>query len=175
MQLRLELFVEAPETSVDFYRRVLGFDVQGSASTGYTLLTNGEAVIAINSRSALSNDHPLRLETGEKAGLGIEIVLSVADIEEAYRTAKESGWPPNHFFQCGRLRFRIFVVPLSGSIRMSISISTGLAFCRNFSARASAACLIAKNGDGNPHRACTSCLRPSAVLRTIGPIWSGFI
>ncbi|MBX5206818.1 VOC family protein [Rhizobium sp. NZLR11] len=109
MQLRLELFVEAPETSVDFYRRVLGFDVQGSASTGYTLLTNGEAVIAINSRSALSNDHPLRLETGEKAGLGIEIVLSVADIEEAYRTAKESGWPVSDPAQqpWGLLDFRL--------------------------------------------------------------------
>ncbi|OWV82356.1 glyoxalase [Rhizobium sp. R634] len=93
MQLRLELFVEAAERSLDFYRRVLGFEIRGSASAEYTMLTNGDAVIAINLRSALPSDHPLRIETGEKAGLGIEIVLSVADVEDAYRTAKESGWP----------------------------------------------------------------------------------
>ncbi|MBB2823379.1 UNVERIFIED_ORG: putative glyoxalase superfamily protein PhnB [Rhizobium esperanzae] len=57
------------------------------------MLTNGDAVIAINSRSALASDHPLRIETGERAGLGIEIVLSVADVDGAYRRAKESGWP----------------------------------------------------------------------------------
>ncbi|MEF0938917.1 VOC family protein [Rhizobium sp. BR 362] len=93
MQLRLELFVKAPETSLDFYRRVLGFEVQGSASAEYTMLTNGDAVIAINSRSVLSSDHPLRVETGERAGIGVEIVLSVDDVEDAYRIAKASGWP----------------------------------------------------------------------------------
>jgi len=89
----LELFVEAPERSVDFYRRILGFEVHGSMSKEYTMLTNGDAVIAINSRSALSRDHPLRIETDQRAGLGVEIVLSVADVEDAFRRAKESGWP----------------------------------------------------------------------------------
>ncbi|RWX19116.1 glyoxalase [Rhizobium hidalgonense] len=93
MQLRLEPFVETPERSLDFYRRVLGFEIQGPANADYTLLTNDDAVIAINRRIALSSDHPLRIETGEKVGLGVEIVLSVTDIEGAYRTAKESGWP----------------------------------------------------------------------------------
>ena len=93
MQLRLELFVEAPERSLDFYRLILGFEIRGSASAEYTLLTNGDAAIAINSRSALASDHPLRIETGERVGLGIEIVLSVSDVDDAYRKAKESGWP----------------------------------------------------------------------------------
>jgi len=93
LQLSLELFVEAPEKSLDFYRRFLGFEIQGSASVEYTMLTNGDALIAINTRSALSSDHPLRIETGERAGLGVEIVLKVADVEGAYRAAKESGWP----------------------------------------------------------------------------------
>lgn len=93
MQLSLELFVESPEKSLDFYRRVLGFEVQGSPSTEYTMLQSGDAVIAINSRSVLSTDHPLRIDTGQRAGLGIEIVLKVADVEGAYRAAKESGWP----------------------------------------------------------------------------------
>ncbi|MBY5635915.1 glyoxalase [Rhizobium leguminosarum] len=93
MQLSLELFVESPEKSLDFYRRVLGFEVQGSASTEYTMLKNGDAVVAINSRSALSTDHPLRIASGQRAGLGVEIVLKVADVEDAYRAAKESGWP----------------------------------------------------------------------------------
>ncbi|MGO8484958.1 hypothetical protein AB9F39_38015, partial [Rhizobium leguminosarum] len=34
-----------------------------------------------------------RIDTGQRAGLGVEIVLKVADFEGAYRTAKESGWP----------------------------------------------------------------------------------
>ncbi|WFT86828.1 VOC family protein [Rhizobium leguminosarum] len=93
MQLSLELFVESPEESLDFYRRVLGFQVQGSARTEYTMLKNGDAVIAINSRSVLSTDHPLRIDAGQRAGLGVEIVLKVAAVEDAYRAAKESGWP----------------------------------------------------------------------------------
>ncbi|WP_209888504.1 VOC family protein [Rhizobium leguminosarum] len=93
MQLRLELFVEAPERSLDFYRRVLGFEIQGPANANYTLLTNGDAVIAINRQTVLSSDHPLRIETGERVGLGVEIVFSVNDIEDSYRAAKASGWP----------------------------------------------------------------------------------
>ncbi|MBY2951881.1 VOC family protein [Rhizobium leguminosarum] len=93
MQLSLELFVESLEKSLDFYRRALGFEIKGSPSTDYTMLKNGDAVIAINSRSVLSTDHPLRIDTGQRAGLGIEIVLKVADVEDAYRAAKESGWP----------------------------------------------------------------------------------
>ncbi|MBB4481299.1 VOC family protein [Rhizobium etli] len=93
MQLRLELFVEAPEISLDFYRRVLGFAVQGTATAEYTILSNGDAVIAISSRSALSSDRPLRMKSDERVGHGVEIVLSVNDIEDAYRTAKASSWP----------------------------------------------------------------------------------
>jgi uncharacterized glyoxalase superfamily protein PhnB len=93
LQLSLELFVGTPEKSLDFYQRVLGFEVQGSASAEYTMLKNDDAVIAINSRSVLSSDHPLRVETGGRAGLGVEIVLLVADVEGTYRTAKSSGWP----------------------------------------------------------------------------------
>lgn len=93
MQLKLELFVDVPEESISFYCRTLGFEVSGSISSEYTMLTNGDAVIAINSRRALANNHPLRIETGERTGLGIEIVLSVADVEIAYRMAEKSGWP----------------------------------------------------------------------------------
>ncbi|MGO7802968.1 VOC family protein [Rhizobium ruizarguesonis] len=93
MHLSLELFVESPEKSIDFYRRVLGFEVQGSASTEYTMLKNGDAVVAINSRSVLSTDHPLRIASGQRVGLGVEIVLKAGDVEDAYRAAKESGWP----------------------------------------------------------------------------------
>ncbi|ARO23519.1 glyoxalase/bleomycin resistance protein/dioxygenase family protein [Rhizobium sp. TAL182] len=59
----------------------------------YTMLRNGDAVIAINSQSVLSSDHPLRGEIGNRVGLGVEIVLKVADVEDAYRKAEESGWP----------------------------------------------------------------------------------
>jgi hypothetical protein len=35
----------------------------------------------------------VRVDAGERTGLGVEIVLKVADIENAYRIAKESDWP----------------------------------------------------------------------------------
>ncbi|ANK91117.1 MULTISPECIES: VOC family protein [Rhizobium] len=93
MNLTLELFVQTPQTSIDFYQRVLGFEVEGSASREYTMLRNGDAVIAINSQSVLSSDHPLRGEIGNRVGLDVEIVVKVADVEDAYRKAEESGWP----------------------------------------------------------------------------------
>ncbi|MBX4892076.1 MULTISPECIES: VOC family protein [Rhizobium] len=93
MKLGLELFVEAPEKSLDFYQRVLGFEIQGTASAEYTMLRNGDAVVSVNARSVLSNDHPVRVENGERPGLGVEIVMRVADVEGAYRIAKDSGWP----------------------------------------------------------------------------------
>lgn len=93
MKLRLELFVADVRASIEFYRRVLNFQVSGEATEHYTMLTNGEAVISVNRREVLGQDHPLRAADGERCGLGVEIVLSVADIENLYETTRAQGHP----------------------------------------------------------------------------------
>jgi uncharacterized glyoxalase superfamily protein PhnB len=93
MQLSIELFVNAPEISIEFYRRTLGFEVSGEASSGYTKLVKGDAVISLNNRNALSADHPLNNRPNERSGIGVEIVLNTADIDAAYTIAQNSGWP----------------------------------------------------------------------------------
>jgi len=93
MRLRLELFVADVSASIDFYREVLNFQVIGEVSTDYTVLSNGEAVISVNNREALGPDHPLRAVNGERLGLGVEIVLSVEDVEDVFEAAKTSGHP----------------------------------------------------------------------------------
>ncbi len=93
MKLRLELFVADVAASIEFYRRALNFQVVGETSEQYTMLSNGEAIISINKREALGPHHPLRAANGERAGLGVEIVLSVEDVEGFYDGARTCGHP----------------------------------------------------------------------------------
>ncbi|MBB6483004.1 glyoxalase/bleomycin resistance/extradiol dioxygenase family protein [Rhizobium lusitanum] len=91
MKLRLELFVADVTASIEFYQQALSFQVVGETSKQYTMLSNGEAIISVNKREALGPDHPLRAANGERPGLGVEIVLSVEDLEAAYGAAKTGG------------------------------------------------------------------------------------
>ncbi|MGY5802799.1 VOC family protein [Rhizobium sp. LEGMi12c] len=93
MKLRLELFVADVTASIEFYRRALNFKVVGETSEQYTMLSNGEAVISVNKREVLGPDHPLRVANGERPGLGVEIVLSVEDLEASYDAARGCGRP----------------------------------------------------------------------------------
>lgn len=109
LKLRLELFVADVRVSLEFYRRMLNFQVIGEASEDYTMLTNGEAVISVNKREALGQDHPLRAADGERLGLGVEIVLSVADVERLHETIRRHGHPISELAQqsWGLCDFRI--------------------------------------------------------------------
>lgn len=91
MKLRLELFVADVGASIEFYKRTLNFQALGEPSGEYTMLSNGEAIISINRRSALGPDHPLHAANSERLGLGIEIVLSVENVEGFYDAAKTAG------------------------------------------------------------------------------------
>ncbi|MFK0165655.1 VOC family protein [Rhizobium sp. NPDC090279] len=93
MGLRLELFVTDFQRSIEFYRRVLNFQVVGEVGREYTMLMNGEATISINTQNALEPDHPLRAGNGERLGLGLEVVLSIPDIESFYQSTKAHGHP----------------------------------------------------------------------------------
>jgi len=91
--LRLELFVADLPASLDFYRRVLGFEPGPRQTGGYTPLAKGQVRIALNPRSDLADDHPLRMAAGERPGLGVEIVLEVEDIVAMHQRVVSQSWP----------------------------------------------------------------------------------
>jgi len=91
--LRLELFVVDLPASLDFYRRVLGFEPGLRQTGGYTPLAKGSVRIALNPRSDLADDHPLRMAAGERPGLGVEIVLEVEDIVAMHQRVVSQSWP----------------------------------------------------------------------------------
>lgn len=91
--LRLELFTGDLRASLDFYRRVLGFEKEADRPGGYTPLVKGSVRVALNRRSDLEDGHPIRLATHERPGRGVEIVLEVDDIEASYRHVVAEHWP----------------------------------------------------------------------------------
>lgn len=92
-RLRLELFVDDLAGSLDFYTRVLGFTVRQQKAEGYAALARGDALIALNTRSSLSSDHPIRPAPDEGVGKGVEIVLVVEDIDAVHAHVLAPGWP----------------------------------------------------------------------------------
>jgi catechol 2,3-dioxygenase-like lactoylglutathione lyase family enzyme len=93
MTLRLELFVNDLSASLDFYRQVLGFEIGGRQSDGYTLITNGEVHLGLNLLANLPDDHPVQSQGNERLGREIEIVLEVDHIEEIYKHVILQNWP----------------------------------------------------------------------------------
>jgi uncharacterized glyoxalase superfamily protein PhnB len=93
MTLRLELFVNDLSNSLDFYCRVLKFEISERQSDGYTLITNGEVQLGLNIRSNLPDDHPVQSQEHERVGKGIEIVLEIDNIEEIYEHVIAQNWP----------------------------------------------------------------------------------
>jgi catechol 2,3-dioxygenase-like lactoylglutathione lyase family enzyme len=93
MTLRLELFVNDLPASIDFYHRVLGFEIGSKNSDGYTPITKGNVHLGLNLRSNLPDNHPIHSLANERSGRGIEIVLEVNDIEEVYEHIITQNWP----------------------------------------------------------------------------------
>lgn len=89
--LRLELFVADIERSVAFYRRVLGFLVERRTDPRYVPVRRGGARLGLGARDILPADHPLRAGTGQVAGLGVEIVVEVDDLDAAHEQVVRSG------------------------------------------------------------------------------------
>jgi catechol 2,3-dioxygenase-like lactoylglutathione lyase family enzyme len=111
MTLRIELFVNDLSISLDFYRRVLGFEIGERQSVGYTLMTNGEVQLGLNLRSNLPDDHPVQAQEYERIGRGIEIVLEIDNIEEFYQYVFIQNWPIVGKLQqqpWGLIDFRVF-------------------------------------------------------------------
>jgi catechol 2,3-dioxygenase-like lactoylglutathione lyase family enzyme len=85
MTLRLELFVEHLEESIEFYHRALGFEPVAQREGGYTVLRRDAVQLDLQPQDHLSDGHPAKPGPRERVGLGIEIVLEVDDVEAAYR------------------------------------------------------------------------------------------
>ena len=111
MTLRIELFVNDLSISLDFYRRILRFEIGERQSVGYTLMTNGEVQLGLNLRSNLPDDHPVQAQEYERIGRGIEIVLEIDNIEEFYQYVFIQNWPIVGKLQqqpWGLIDFRVF-------------------------------------------------------------------
>jgi len=91
--LRLELFAGDLRASLEFYERVLGFGKEAERPGGYTPLAKGAVRIALNLRSDLDADHPIRVAADERPGRGVEIVLEVDDVDAVYQHVRSEGWP----------------------------------------------------------------------------------
>ncbi len=93
IMFRLELFVDDMIASIDFYNKVLGFEIGKQQPDKYTPMTNGNIVLSLNLRANLPDDHPVQAKTGERLGRGVEFVLEVNDIEAIYERVLSTNWP----------------------------------------------------------------------------------
>lgn len=95
MRLRLELFVEHLDASVNFYERALGFQV-ARREPGYASLRRGDAELGLvpisrlPARSAGPGFSQERL-AGDRGG-GVEIVLEVEDLAAAVDVVARAGF-----------------------------------------------------------------------------------
>jgi uncharacterized glyoxalase superfamily protein PhnB len=82
--LRIELFVRDPIRSARFYERVFGFGPEGGTATpsaGYRSIACGDVRIGFVAVSVLPPEHRFRALPSATAGIGVEIVLEVEDLE----------------------------------------------------------------------------------------------
>ncbi|MCP3765043.1 VOC family protein [Domibacillus sp. A3M-37] len=94
MKLRLELFVENIEKSIEFYRDVLEFNVSKEADKDYVPVEHGDVILGLGGMKNLPEQHPLKVNNhNQKNGLGIEIVLEVEDINAFYSKIVSKGYP----------------------------------------------------------------------------------
>ncbi len=90
MTLRLELFVDDLDRSIEFYTKVLGFDrLEGGGD--YEPVQSGSVLIGLGPAEKLSKQHYFnpRLQTSRR-GLGTEIVLEVDNIQGMFDRVKAS-------------------------------------------------------------------------------------
>lgn len=90
--LRAELFVRDVPRSVAFYRDALGFGTLRQASGGYTSIGREGAVLGLQDVARLPEGHPVRPGPGQAVGLGVELVVVVADVAALHaRAAVQAG------------------------------------------------------------------------------------
>ena len=95
MELRLELFVEDMDAAIDFYTRVVGFELVRNEPDYYASLCNGNVILGLGPVSKLpaQGGYFTRDITDQRRGLGVEIVLEVDDVDAWHRRVLASGRP----------------------------------------------------------------------------------
>lgn len=93
MELRLELFVNNIERSMEFYCGVLGFNVPKEIKSDYISIRKGDVVLGLGEMEKLPDSHPLKISRDDQqVGLGVEIVLKVEDVYEVYNHVLAKGY-----------------------------------------------------------------------------------
>jgi lactoylglutathione lyase len=95
MELRLELFVKDMDVAIDFYTRVLGFELVRNEPGYYASLRNGGVILGLGPVSKLlpEGGYFTRDIAEQRRGLGVEIVLEVDDVYACHRHVLASGHP----------------------------------------------------------------------------------
>lgn len=84
-RLRVELFVDDVDVSVQWYRS-LGFVPAGDDRGTYRPMTLGAVAISLQARAVLPGDHPLAGGgPGVPSGIGVELVIELDDREALER------------------------------------------------------------------------------------------
>ncbi len=93
--LRMELFVSDLPRSVDFYRSVLGFEVERNEED-YAGVRDGDVVLGLVPVTALPESGGpgfTRAGLAGDRGVGVEIVLEVDDLAAAAARVTAAGYP----------------------------------------------------------------------------------
>lgn len=91
MSLRLELFVDDMDESIEFYTEVLGFE-RLNGGEDYEPVQCGSVVIGLGPAAKLPKQHHFNPELqNARRGLGTEIVLEVDDIQVMFDRVSDSG------------------------------------------------------------------------------------
>ncbi len=92
MSLRLELFTKDVAKTAAFYRDVLGFELEASEYPTYQPVKRGNVLLGIGLLDKLSEAHHFDPGQSEiQFGYGVEIVLEVPDVTEAFEKAVNAG------------------------------------------------------------------------------------
>lgn len=94
MHLRMELFVEDMDRAIAFYRDVLGFTLL-RREEGYASIRRGDVTLGIGPIAKLPDvgGYFTRHKLRANRGMGVEIVLEVADVTAAYERVRAFGYP----------------------------------------------------------------------------------
>jgi lactoylglutathione lyase len=111
--LRMELFVSDLLRSVDFYRSVLGFEVERQ-QTDYASVRDGSVVLGLVPVTNLpESDGPgfTQAQLAGDRGAGVEVVLEVDDLAATAARVTAAGYPmsePQQRRPWGLTDFRLF-------------------------------------------------------------------
>jgi lactoylglutathione lyase len=94
MDLRIELFVADLDRSIRFYELALGFTLE-RREQDYASMRRGQAVLGLAVVTKLPPDGPgpgfTQTRVANERGAGVEIVLEVEDLDEAYAGFERAG------------------------------------------------------------------------------------